>query len=208
MHPGERLNSYTHIAGAILACAGLAPLLAKGLASGRDWAVPSVAVFGLACVFLYLASALYHSIEQARAKQLFKRLDHIAIYCLIAASYTPFMLVGLSPAEGAPLLALVWLLAALGSASEIYLSGIAVKVCQLLLYIGMGWLSLVKWDALNATLPPASLALLVNGGIAYTAGIVFYIADKALKLPYAHAIWHLFVLAGSGCHYIAIYHLL
>ena len=160
--------------------------------------------FGLTLVLLYTMSTLYHSFSGPRLKELFKVLDHISIYLLIAGTYTPFMLVSMRSGSGQVILAIVWTLAIVGIISELVLSGRVVKFIQLLIYLGMGWSVSLDMTGLRAVLPAPGFWWLLAGGIAYTAGIIFYLLDKARWLDHAHGIWHLFVLFGSASHFIAV----
>jgi hemolysin III len=134
----------------------------------------------------------------------FKVLDHISIYLLIAGTYTPLMLISVSNRSGTLILLLVWVLAGIGTLSEILLSGRAVKICQLLIYLAMGWACTLDLASLRAALPATGFLWLAAGGVTYTVGIVFYIIDKLNRLTHAHGIWHFFVLVGSVCHFITV----
>jgi len=204
MYYGERLNSISHLVGAVFALIALGALLTVSIQTGDPLTIISFAVFGITMVLLYTMSTLYHSFHPPELKRLFKILDHVSIYVLIAGTYTPFMLVGLGGTNGRLILGLVWALALLGIVSEIVLSGRAVKIGQLTIYLAMGWACTMDLDGLRAALPGASFSWLVTGGMAYTFGVVFYIADKLNRLDHAHGIWHFFVLVGSTAHFIAI----
>ena len=204
MYYGEKLNSISHLVGATLALVGLGALLTVGVQSRDPWIISSFAVFGLTLVLLYTMSTLYHSFHPPHLKKLFRILDHVSIYLLIAGTYTPFMLVSLRDGNGFLILGIIWLLAVAGILSEVLLRGRAVKVGQMTIYLGMGWACGFDFDGLMATLPEAGLQWLTAGGIAYTAGVVFYILDKMQRLNHAHGIWHLFVLAGSACHFVSV----
>jgi len=162
--------------------------------------VVSVSIYGATLVLLYSFSALYHSLR-GRAKNVLRELDHHSIYLLIAGSYTPFCLVTLRGPWGWSLFGVVWGLAALGSLQELWLKNSA-RILSVLIYIVMGWVALVALVQLLHALGPVGFAWLVAGGLFYTIGIVFYVIDTRLK--HAHGIWHLFVLAGSASHYVAI----
>ena len=204
MYYGERLNSISHLVGAVFALIGLGALLTVSIQTGELVTIVSFAIFGITMVLLYTMSTLYHSFHPPELKRLFKVLDHVSIYVLIAGTYTPFMLVGLGPTDGRLILGLVWALALIGIVSEIVLSGRAVKIGQLTIYLAMGWACTIDIDGLRAALPEAAFSWLVTGGLAYTFGVVFYIADKLNRLDHAHGIWHFFVLVGSTSHFIAI----
>lgn len=204
MYSGEKLNSISHLAGAILALMALGALLAVSIPTGDAKVIVGFTSFGLAMVLLYTMSTVYHSVQTPKVKKIFKVLDHIAIYLLIAGTYTPLMLISMPQESGIPILALVWSLAVLGIASELLLSGRVVKTCQLIIYLAMGWACSLDIGALSAALTPAGTWWLAAGGVVYTAGIFFYILDKASLLSHAHGIWHFFVLAGSACHFVTV----
>jgi len=204
MYYGEKLNSISHLVGAVLALMGFGALLTIGIQSRDFWIVSSFGVFGLTLVLLYTMSTLYHSFHPPRLKQIFKLLDHVAIYLLIAGTYTPFMLVSLRDGNGFFILGIIWLLALGGILSEVFLSGRAVKIGQVSIYLGMGWACAFDFDSLGNALPETGLWWLTAGGIAYTAGVVFYVLDKLNRLTHAHGIWHFFVLVGSTCHFISV----
>jgi len=198
---GEEIaNSITHGIGALLAIVGLGVLTAFAATRGDAWHVVACSVFGGTLIFSYLASTLYHGIQHATAKQVFRALDHAAIFLLIAGTYTPFTLVSLRGPWGWSLFGVVWGFALLGIVCETTFAR-RLAILRVAAYIAMGWVVLVAVKPLMASLDPGGLRLLVLGGLAYTGGVVFY-AWK--KLPYSHAIWHLFVLAGSALHFFAI----
>ena len=190
--------------GAVFALIALGALLALSIQTGEPMTIVGFSTFGLTLVLLYTMSTLYHSFQEPGLKHVFKVLDHISIYLLIAGTYTPFMLISMRNGNGTTILALVWSLAIMGTLSEVLLSGRIVKVCQMIIYLGMGWACSLDFASLRAALPPAGFWWLAAGGIAYTAGIVFYLLDKAKWLNHAHGIWHFFVLVGSVCHFIAV----
>ena len=204
MYYGERLNSISHLVGAVLALVGLGALITVALQVGRPRVIAGFCIFGLTLVLLYTMSTLYHSFPFPRLKNVFKVLDHISIYLLIAGSYTPFMLISMPAESGMRILTLVWSLATLGTLSEVFLRGRAVKVAQIALFLGMGWSVSLDLDGLRDGLPPAGYLWVLTGGLAYTGGVVFYVLDKLGKLNHAHGIWHLFVLMGSISHFIAV----
>jgi hemolysin III len=204
MYHGEKLNSISHLVGAVLALMALGALLSVGLQSRDFWVFISFTVFGITLVLLYTMSTLYHSFHPPKLKKLFQLFDHISIYLLIAGSYTPYMLVSLRDGNGWLIMGIVWALAGLGVLSELALSGKAVKIGQVVIYLAMGWACAFDFSSLKAALPEAGLFWLTTGGIAYTAGVIFYVLDKMNKLTHAHGIWHMFVLGGSTCHFISI----
>lgn len=197
---GERFNSISHIVGAALALAALVWLLVMAGLRGDPWRVVSFGVYGVALLLLFLFSALYHALR-GRAKNVLRKLDHCAIYLLIAGSYTPFALVTLRGAWGWSLFGVTWALALLGIAQELWLAR-GARVGSLVIYLLMGWSALVAVVPLLAALTPAGLAGLLAGGLCYTAGIYFYVHDERLR--HGHGIWHLFVLAGAICHFLTV----
>lgn len=198
---GERLNSVTHLLGAVAAAAGLAVLVALAAQQGDAWKVVSFSIYGATLFLLYLFSTLYHS-AHGRAKIILQKYDHLAIYLLIAGSYTPFTLVTLRGAWGWTLFGLIWGLAVFGIVVDSLHNKNARRILPMAIYIVMGWLVMIAVVPLIDALPRAGLAWLVVGGLFYTIGILFYALDG--KLRHAHGIWHLFVLAGSTSHYLAI----
>lgn len=204
MYYGEKLNSISHLVGAALALIGLGALLTVGIQSRDPWIISSFSVFGFTLVLLYTMSTLYHSFHPPKLKDLFQLLDHVAIYLLIAGTYTPYMLVSLRDGNGFLILAIIWGLALTGILSEVFLSGRAVKIGQMLIFLGMGWACSFDFASLKDALPEAGLWWLTAGGVAYTGGVVFYVLDLMHRLTHAHGIWHFFVLAGSGCHFVSV----
>lgn len=200
---GEEIaNGATHGIGAALSLCGLAFLVALAIRQADPYRIAAYAVYGTCLSTLYLASTLYHSLQAPRAKRVLRMIDHAAIYLLIAGTYTPFLLDNLRVAwRWAPaMLAVIWGLALLGITLET-LAIQRLRRVSALPYILMGWLCVVALRQMLANIPPVGLAWLVAGGVAYTAGVAFYLWRR---LPYSHAIWHLFVLAGSACHFAAI----
>ena len=200
MYYGERLNSSTHLMGTVLAVAGAAVLVVLAARLGDPWKIVSFSVYGVTLFALYALSTLYHS-TRGKVKRVFQKLDHCSIYLLIAGTYTPFTLVTLRGAWGWSLFGVIWGLAALGIAQEAWL-GKGARVLSVIIYVLMGWLSVIAVKPLIAALTPAGFAWLAAGGLFYTGGMVFYALDE--KLRHGHGIWHLFVLAGSASHYLAI----
>ncbi len=200
MYRGERFNSISHLVGATLALAALVVLVVFASLQGDVWKVVSFSIYGTSLFLLYTLSTLYHSLR-GRAKATFQKLDHIAIYLLIAGSYTPFTLVTLRGAWGWSLFSVVWGLAIIGIVVD-SLHRKGPRVIQLIIYFLMGWSILVAMYPLVQNLPTGGLVWLVIGGLFYTGGIVFYALVE--KLRHAHGIWHLFVLAGSTSHFFSI----
>lgn len=200
MYYGERLNGGTHLAGAALAATGAVVLIALATHQGDPWKIASFSVYGAMLFALYALSTLYHS-TRGKVKDVFRKLDHCSIYLLIAGTYTPFTLVTLRGAWGWSLFGVIWGLAVLGIAQEAWLAK-GTRIPSLVIYVLMGWLGVVAAKPLVAALTPTGFAWLAAGGLLYTAGIVFYALDE--KLRHGHGIWHLFVLAGSVSHYLAI----
>ena len=201
MYYGERLNSYTHLLGAVASCAGLALLVVLATPQADAWKLVSFSIYGGTLVLLYLSSTLYHSVR-GRAKPFLARLDHSAIYLLIAGTYTPFTLVTLRGSWGWTLFGLVWGLAVLGIVVDALHRRGTRRIVPVFIHVIMGWLVVIALKPLLLVLPRAGVLWLVAGGLFYTVGIIFYALDKRLR--HAHGIWHLFVLAGSICHYLAV----
>ena len=204
MYYGEKLNSISHLVGSIFALIALGALLAISIQTGDPRTIVGFSVFGLTLVLLYAMSTLYHSFKAPELKQVFKVLDHISIYLLIAGSYTPFMIIGVDSDKGTMILGLVWTLAVIGIISELVFSGKLIKTLQLIIYLSMGWACSLDFPSLKSSLPHEGFLWLVAGGITYTVGIIFYIVDKLGWLDHAHGIWHFFVLTGSTFHFVAV----
>lgn len=199
MYHGERFNSITHLAGLGLAVAGAAVLITQAASQGSAWRIVSFSVFAATMVALYLASTLYHSLR-GRAKEIWAKVDHCAIYLLIAGTYTPFTLVTLHGALGWWLFGLVWALAGVGILKELVWGRDTVPSVPL--YVLMGWLGMAAAVPLVRQLHGAGLFWLVLGGVLYTVGILFYAKDE--KWRHAHGIWHLFVLGGTASHFVTV----
>ncbi|MGA0586759.1 PAQR family membrane homeostasis protein TrhA [Dyella sp. KRB-257] len=196
----ELASSIVHGIGIVLSIGGLVALVTLSAMHGTARDVVASAVFGATLVLLYTASTLYHAVPVARAKPVLRTLDHIAIYLLIAGTYTPFTLIALPGRWGWSLFAAVWTLAALGSALE-FGALRRYRKLSVLLYIGMGWIGMIAFKPLMAHLQTGGMLLLIAGGLAYTLGVPFYLWRR---LPYHHSVWHGFVLAGSVLHYLAV----
>jgi hemolysin III len=196
----EVANSLTHGLGLVLSLVGLVPLLLLAAVHDSMVHLAAAAVYGATLVALYAASTLYHACREPRRKHLFRVVDHCAIYLLIAGTYTPFALLSIPAPWGRVLLVIVWTLAAVGVLYKVFMFGRFPRLA-LALYLGMGWLAVLAIRPILAHVPPIGVALMVAGGLLYTAGVWFYVRDH---MPYRHAIWHLFVLGGSACHYFAV----
>jgi hemolysin III len=198
---GEEIaNSVTHGIGAGLSVAGLTVLVVLAAIYGDVWRIVSFSIYGSTMIMVYLSSTLYHSFQHPQVKRILRIIDHASIYLLIAGTYTPFLLVSMRGAWGWTLLVIVWGLALLGVGFKAIFTHRFQKL-SLLAYILMGWLSVIVLKEALVSIPVGGLLLVAIGGVIYTVGIIFYIWKK---LPYNHAIWHLFVLGGSMCHYFAI----
>jgi hemolysin III len=198
---GEELaHSITHGVGTLAAVAGLVVLVVLASATGDPWRIAACAVYAATLVVLYAASTLYHALSGTRARHVLRVIDHSAIFLLIAGTYTPFTLVLLRGPWGWTLFAIVWGLAAAGIAAKAVF-GARWPVVSTVLYVAMGWTAVVAAKPLVAHVPAGAIGWLVAGGLAYTGGVAFY---AWTRLRYSHAIWHLFVLAGSVCHYVAV----
>lgn len=200
MYYGEKFNAWTHLVGAVLASIGAIWLLVIASMAGDVWKIVSVAVYGVALVVLYSASTVYHSVR-GRAKVIMQKVDHFSIYFLIAGSYTPFCLVTLRGPWGWTLFGIVWGLAVIGILQEIKPRSEA-RVMSIVIYAVMGWIVLVAVKPLMAALGTAGFTWLALGGVLYTVGIIFFAYDKRFR--HWHGIWHLFVIAGSLLHFVAI----
>ncbi len=196
----EVANSVTHGVGWLLSVGGLATLVTFAAVTGGALRVASCAVFGATLVLLYTASTLYHALSRDGAKRVFRVLDHSAIFLLIAGTYTPLALVAVGGAWGWSLFTTIWLLAAVGVLLNTIAHG-RWRWLSITLYVTMGWLVVIAIRPLVAAVTTGVLWLIVAGGLAYTAGLAFY---GWRRLPYSHAVWHLFVLAGSVLHYLAV----
>lgn len=196
----EIVHSITHGIGAGLSIAGLTLLIVKAVLYGNVNQIVSFSIYGATLVILYLASTLYHSFQYPRVKRIFKVIDHVSIYLLIAGTYTPFLLVGLKGAWSWTLLVIIWGLAILGVSFKALFVHRFQKL-SVLAYILMGWLSVVMLKELSVNIPIGGLIWLAVGGVVYTVGVIFYVLQK---IPYMHVVWHVFVLGGSICHYFAV----
>lgn len=199
-HREELANSITHIVGVVLALAGLVVLVVSASRIGDPWRITSFSIYGVTLLFLYSSSALYHGTAGGRKKFL-RVMDHQAIYLLIAGTYTPYMLVTLRGTLGWWMFGIIWALAAFGIVLDSFY-GKGRRIPQLIIYLAMGWLITAALGPLLRAMPLPGVVLLMLGGVFYTSGVVFYLKDE--RFPYFHAVWHLFVLAGSLCHYFSV----
>lgn len=197
----ELFNIITHAAGLILSVAGLVLLVVRGLEFNSKKIVLSFVIFGISLILLYAASTLYHSTRDLRKRYFLKIFDHVAIFILIAGTYTPFAMVTLQGTTGWIILGVVWGIALMGTVLKLFFTG-RFKILSTLLYVGMGWVIIFAIEPLMENLSVAGLWWLLGGGLSYTLGAVLY---SISRIPYNHAIFHLFVLLGSYCHFIAIY---
>ena len=198
----EIANSLSHGVGLVFGIVGLVLLLVQALGDNASaMAITSYSIYGGSMILLFLASTLYHAIPHEKAKYWLKKLDHCAIYILIAGTYTPFLLVGLNSPLAKGLMAVIWGLALFGVIFKLAFAH-RFEVLSLVTYLTMGWLSLIVIYQLATTLSLGGVILLALGGVIYTLGVIFY-ASKRFR--FGHAIWHGFVLGGSVCHFLAIY---
>lgn len=200
MYYGERFNSISHLVGTLFAATGAMVLIFVAARLGDPWKVVSFSIYGVMLLALYATSTLYHSVR-GRAKDVMRKLDHCAIYLLIAGSYTPFTLVSLRGPWGWSLFGTIWALALLGVIQELWLAR-GARILSLAIYVLMGWLALVAVVPLISALGWGGFAWLAAGGLLYTVGIAFYATDE--KLRHGHGVWHLFVLGGSAAHYFSV----
>jgi hemolysin III len=200
----EIANAITHGLGALMAIAALVILTVFSAIKGNAWHIVSFSVFGATLVILYLASTLYHSLTNEKVKILFRKLDHMSIYLLIAGTYTPFCLTVLNNWVGWTLFGIVWGSAILGIVVKAFFTG-KKELLSTILYVVMGWVALFAIKPLYDSVSLTSFILLMAGGVFYTAGTYFFTKDR---IKYFHSIWHLFVLAGSTFHFFAVLNLL
>ena len=195
----EAANVATHAAGLVASVVGVGVLVYLCVSRGEGLHAASAGLYGATLVALYAASTLYHAFRRPGVKRVLRVLDHCAIYLLIAGTYTPFVLVGLGGRLGWTLFGVVWAMTAAGMVFKVFATG-RFAVVSTAAYVAMGWLGVVALGPLIRSLSGAALLWLLAGGIAYTAGTFFY----HRKIPYSHALWHVFVLIGSVCHFVAI----
>ena len=207
MHPGEKFNTFSHLLAAIVAIPGLIYLVILASATADPWKITSVTIYGVSLVLLYISSTLCHG-HSGRFEKVFEKMDHLAIYLLIAGTYTPYMLVTLRGAWGWSMLAAVWSLALIGILIDVWPRSQTTekkqpsRIVQLVIYLIMGWMIVIALGPLVDKLASNGVALLALGGILYSVGVVFFVLSDRIK--HAHGIWHLFVIGGSVSHYISI----
>lgn len=201
MYAGERFNSVTHIVGSVLAVIASVVAIRSVIARGRDaMTITAIAIYGAMLIVLYLSSTLYHSLR-GKAKRVFHVFDHCAIYLLIAGTYTPLTLITLRGAWGWWLFGIVWALAIAGVLKDTLLHG-RYRQISVVLYILMGWLVIVAIKPLKMAMPPAGIAWIAAGGVVYMSGLIFFALSN--RVAHTHGVWHLCVIGGSACHYVAL----
>lgn len=198
----EWMNSVSHGLAAVLSLVGMIVLIVEASMLGNPWKVVSVSIYGASLLLMYLASTSYHAVTNVTLKQRLKKLDHCAIFVLIAGTYTPFLLVNLRADVGWLMFGIIWGLALFGVLMQCFF-GHRFKALEVGTYLLMGWLVVFASSSLAENLNSTALSLLVAGGIVYTTGVIFYLIKR---IPFNHAIWHLFVLGGSACHFFAVYY--
>jgi len=197
----ESVNRITHGFGALVSLIGVIALITMASGQGDGYRIVSACIYGGAMVTFYCLSTAYHSVRKPGVRYVFRILDHASIYLMIAGSYTPFALVTLRGAWGWSLFGTVWGLGTVGAILKIFTTH-RLRFVGPLLYIALGWIVVIALKPLSAALATNGMVLLFAGGMAYTVGVIFYLWDR---LPFNHAIWHLFVLTGSACHFFAIF---
>ena len=196
----EIIHAITHGIGVLLSIAGLSWMLYVSISAADPWRILASSIYGATLIGLFLASTVYHSMYRSRHREIFKLLDHCAIYLLIAGTYTPFLLVAMRTDTGWWLFGTIWALATAGIVKKLWLRHRFPKIA-LASYLAMGWLCVVAAPQIAAAIGPNGMAWLLAGGISYSVGAIFYALDR---LPYNHAVWHVFVLAGGVCHFLSV----
>jgi len=198
----EVLNASTHGVGVLLGIVGLILMMMKAMRMDDTTIMAGAVIYGSSIILLFAASTLYHAIPHVATKRVLRVIDHSAIYLLIAGSYTPYTLFVIGDRLGAIIMAVVWSLAVAGIIFKVFFMG-RFQMVSLITYLGMGWLGLLAAFQIANNLPPTGIALLVGGGLAYSLGTIFF---KVKAIPFNHAIWHLFVLAGCILHFLSVYY--
>ncbi len=196
----ELLHAITHGVGVILSIFGLSWMLYLSIGADDPWRVLASSIYGATLVTLFLASTVYHSMYASRHREIFKLLDHCAIYLLIAGTYTPFLLVAMRNDTGWLLFGTIWALATAGIIKKLWFRHRFPKIA-LASYLAMGWLAVIAAPQMAEAIGPNGMAWLVAGGILYSVGAIFYVADR---VPFNHAVWHVFVLGGGVCHFLSV----
>jgi hemolysin III len=196
----ELAHAITHGIGVILSIIGLSWMLYVSINVADPWRIVASSIYGATLIALFLASTLYHSMFASRHREVFKLLDHCAIYLLIAGTYTPFLLVAMRSSTGWWIFGTIWALATAGIVTKLWFRHRFPKVA-LASYLAMGWLIVVAAPQMAAAIGPHGMAWLVAGGVSYSAGAIFYVVDR---IPFNHAIWHIFVLVGGICHFFGV----
>lgn len=196
----EIIHALTHGVGVLLSIAGLTWMLYVSIVAEDPWRVAASAVYGVSLVVLFLASTVYHSMYASRHREVFRLLDHCAIYLLIAGTYTPFLLVAMRSDTGWWLFGTIWALATAGIIKKLWFRHRYPKIA-LASYLVMGWLVVVAAPQVAEAIGPSGMAWLLAGGISYSVGAVFYVLNR---MPFNHAVWHVFVLAGGVCHFMSV----
>lgn len=197
----EFANIATHAAGAIFSIVALVLMVTYAVREGDPYHIVSVSIFGATLILLYLMSTIYHAITHPKVKNAFRVVDHACIFLLIAGSYTPFTLVSLRGNWGWTLFGVTWGMALCGIIFKIFFNK-RFSLVSTLMYIGMGWAVIFAIKPVLQSVPAGGIGWLVAGGLLYTSGVVFYLWRR---IPYHHAIWHVFVMGGSFCHFLAVY---
>lgn len=200
MYAGERFNAITHLVGSVLAVVGATVAITVGAQQGGVRRIVAISIYAAMLIVLYLSSTLYHSLR-GPAKKIFHVFDHCSIYLLIAGTYTPFTLVTLRGVWGWWLFGIIWALAVAGVAKDVFLHG-RFRPVSVVLYVVMGWMVIIAFEPLKRAMPAAGIAWLFAGGIVYTVGIIFFAMSK--HVVHTHGVWHLCVIGGSACHYVAV----
>jgi len=198
----EYANIATHAVGVLLSIVALVLMVVFAAENGDPYFIVAVSIFGATLILLYLMSTLYHSFRHPKVKHVFRVFDHSCIYLLIAGSYTPFTLVSMRGGWGWTLFGITWGLALCGIVFKIFFTK-RFNILSTLMYIALGWLVVVAAKPIITSVPTGGIVWLFAGGMLYTSGVVFYVWRR---VPYHHAIWHLFVMAGSFCHFLAVYY--
>ncbi|MGM8211905.1 PAQR family membrane homeostasis protein TrhA [Virgibacillus sp. W0430] len=198
----EVAHAITHAIGAVLSVIGLILLIIYSSLNGTGWHIVSATIFGVTMLLMYISSTVVHSLPKGKWKDLFQIIDHASIYLFIAGTYTPFLLVHLREGVGWFLFFIIWGIALIGVVFKVFFIN-RFLILSTLIYVVMGWLIITVWSPLTETVNEKGILLLIIGGIFYTVGAVFYMIRK---IPYHHVIWHLFVLAGSICHFFSVFY--